>query len=588
MALGLAYAHARGIVHRDIKPSNLLLDTAGVVWITDFGLAKAEDDGLTATGDILGTLRYMAPERFRGAGDERADVYALGLSLYELLTLRPAFGASDRLRLIEQIKAEEPVRPRAVDHRIPRDLETIVLKATDKEPNRRYATAATLAEDLRRFIEDQPIEARRASYPERLARWARHHKSIAVSLGLFAVLLISVAVGTSIAAARFRGIARDKEILAEETKKERDKAVNAKAHADLSRIQAEDARAKALEAKAQADVSRKLAEDERETAVRTLYFAKANLVSDSLTSPQGQSLIAPFLMSWRSLNVRNDPRAWEWYYLQSPAGPELMTLRGHGIDVMAVAVSPDGKRIASGGFDDMIRIWDASTGTQTCAIMARGRGVLSIAWSPDGTKFAEASTDRFARVWDAATGLPLLDLAHADEMSVVAWSPDGSRLASACRTGPVQMWDATSGRRLISLKQSDGSKRYAWSPDGSKIAAFTNGEDKVQHLAIWDASTGSRLARFGPQPTGVLTKIAWSPAGNWIACTNSVAGVTVCDAVTGKDMKVLGAGQCDSMERHWRGRAMARDWRQGTRTGLSRRGTQGTGSRPRSTVGPRM
>src|SRR5262249_60335920 len=100
-AQGLAHAHARGVVHRDIKPSNLLLDTAGVVWITDFGLAKAEEDGLTATGDILGTLRYMAPERFRGEGDARADIYALGMTLYELLTLRPAYESSDRLRLIE-------------------------------------------------------------------------------------------------------------------------------------------------------------------------------------------------------------------------------------------------------------------------------------------------------------------------------------------------------------------------------------------------------------------------------------------------------------------------------------------------------
>jgi len=113
VAAGLAYAHARGIVHRDIKPSNLLLDTQGVVWITDFGLAKASEDGLTQTGDILGTVRYMAPERFRGEGDGRADVYALGLTLYELLTLRPAFDAPDRLQLIEQIKAEDPPRPRA-------------------------------------------------------------------------------------------------------------------------------------------------------------------------------------------------------------------------------------------------------------------------------------------------------------------------------------------------------------------------------------------------------------------------------------------------------------------------------------------
>ena len=157
VAEALAYAHDRGIVHRDIKPSNLLLDSAGVVWITDFGLAKAEDEDLTHTGDILGTLRYMAPERFRGEADGRADVYTLGLTLYELLTLRPAFDSADRMQLIEQVKTAEPTRPRALDPRIPRDLETIVLKAIDKEPGRRYRGRGDLAEDLRRFLDDEPI-----------------------------------------------------------------------------------------------------------------------------------------------------------------------------------------------------------------------------------------------------------------------------------------------------------------------------------------------------------------------------------------------------------------------------------------------
>ena len=162
-AQGLAYAHARGIVHRDIKPSNLLLDTAGVVWITDFGLAKAEEDGLTPTGDILGTLRYMAPERFRGEGDARADVYALGLTLYELLTLRPAFDSSDRLRLIEQIKdrgaAAAPVA-RPADPARPGDDRP----QGDREgPGARYQTAEAMAEDLRRFLADEPIQARQVS-----------------------------------------------------------------------------------------------------------------------------------------------------------------------------------------------------------------------------------------------------------------------------------------------------------------------------------------------------------------------------------------------------------------------------------------
>jgi serine/threonine-protein kinase len=194
-AQGLAYAHSRGVVHRDIKPSNLLLDMAEVVWITDFGLAKAEEDGLTATGDILGTLRYMAPERFRGEGDARADIYGLGMTLYELLTFRPAFETSDRLKLIERVKSEEPPRPRSLDGRIPRDLETIVLKAIDKDPQRRYQSADELAEDLQRFVNDEPIKARRIGAAERLVRWCRRNPAVA---SLTAAVLVLMAVGTAV------------------------------------------------------------------------------------------------------------------------------------------------------------------------------------------------------------------------------------------------------------------------------------------------------------------------------------------------------------------------------------------------------
>src|SRR5262249_28815317 len=140
VADALAYAHGQKLLHRDIKPANLLLDREGTVWVTDFGLAKAEGDGLTRTGNVGGTLRYMAPERFSGVADARCDVYSLGLTLYELLTLRPAFDESDRGRLIRQITQEEPPRPRGLDRHIPRDMETILLKATAKEPGRRYQT----------------------------------------------------------------------------------------------------------------------------------------------------------------------------------------------------------------------------------------------------------------------------------------------------------------------------------------------------------------------------------------------------------------------------------------------------------------
>src|SRR5262249_6791762 len=167
VAEALAHAHREGGIPRDIKPSNLLLDTESRVWITDFGLAKTEGDGLTHTGDIIGTLRYMAPERFRGWSDPRSDVYSLGLTLYEMLLLRPAFDTPDRLELIRRITHEEPARPRQLDRRIPRDLETIVLKAIDREPSRRYPSADELAADLRRFLDYEAIKARSVGPLER-------------------------------------------------------------------------------------------------------------------------------------------------------------------------------------------------------------------------------------------------------------------------------------------------------------------------------------------------------------------------------------------------------------------------------------
>ena len=169
VAEAMEYAHKQGIHHRDIKPSNLLLDSQGTVWVTDFGLAKADDQqNLTHTGDILGTLRYMPPEAFEGKTDARSDVYSLGLTLYEMLAFRAAFDEKERNRLIKQVTDAEPDRLGKLNRQMPRDLQTIVHKAIDKDPAQRYASAGELAEDLQRFIDDEPIRARRVSAAERL------------------------------------------------------------------------------------------------------------------------------------------------------------------------------------------------------------------------------------------------------------------------------------------------------------------------------------------------------------------------------------------------------------------------------------
>jgi serine/threonine protein kinase len=175
IASGLSYAHARGVIHRDIKPSNILLDASGTAWVTDFGLARDGDSSLTATEDVIGTFRYLAPERFAGRCDERSDIYALGLTLYELLALEPAFSEHDRAVLVDTIRTHLPRPLREFDPRMPRDLNTIVLKAIEKEPARRYASADELAADLGRFLADEPIHARRVMNSEKVYRWCRRN-----------------------------------------------------------------------------------------------------------------------------------------------------------------------------------------------------------------------------------------------------------------------------------------------------------------------------------------------------------------------------------------------------------------------------
>lgn len=191
MADALAHAHAQGILHRDIKPGNILLDQEGRAWLSDFGLAQFDTgDQLTGTGEIVGTLRYMAPERFDRAGDTRSDIYSLGVTLYEMMTLLPAYQELDRTKLIHQILKEDPVTPRKIVPSLPRDLETIILKAITKEPEQRYQTAQQLAEDLDRFLTDRPVTARRLQWWERSSRWVRRNGVLSATATVaFTILL---------------------------------------------------------------------------------------------------------------------------------------------------------------------------------------------------------------------------------------------------------------------------------------------------------------------------------------------------------------------------------------------------------------
>jgi serine/threonine protein kinase len=195
----LDYAHERGTLHRDVKPANLLVDREGVLVVTDFGLAKMiEHDTVSRTGEVAGTLRYMPPERFHGEGDARSDVYSLGLTLYELIALRPAHEGSTPGSLMRKITCEDPSPPRLLQPEVPKDLETIVLKAISREPAARYGTAAELAADLECFLEDRPIRARRISPLERGWRWCRRNPTVAGLTATAVALLVAVAAATTV------------------------------------------------------------------------------------------------------------------------------------------------------------------------------------------------------------------------------------------------------------------------------------------------------------------------------------------------------------------------------------------------------
>lgn len=192
IAAAIEHAHENGIIHRDIKPSNILLDTEGRAWVADFGLAKSEESNLTRTGNILGTLRYMSPERFSGDCDEKGDQYAIGATLYEMATLQPAHTETGQLQLMDAVKSRSPKAPRAIDASIPRDLETIITTALDKIPERRYPGVSHLKDDLQRFLDGKPIVARQVSSTERLVLWARNNRTTAA---LLSTLIVSLMIG---------------------------------------------------------------------------------------------------------------------------------------------------------------------------------------------------------------------------------------------------------------------------------------------------------------------------------------------------------------------------------------------------------
>jgi WD40 repeat protein/serine/threonine protein kinase len=562
LARTVHFAHESGIVHRDLKPANVLLsfsrdakrsagasalrseDSASrlndfIPKITDFGLAKRSNEQTSATlsGELVGTPSYMAPEQAKGhrkgPGEvgPLADVYGLGAILYEMLTGHPPFKAATALDTVLQVLYEEPVRPSRLRPDLPRDLETICLKCLEKTDTRRYASALELAEDLRRFRRGETVLARPVGPRERVWKWVRRRPALA---GLAAGIVLVTVLAFGLVTWQWR-----------ETVKARDDALRANSRARGALYRSI------------------IAQSQLRWRLNDFTGARASLMGFKLRSAE------------------EDPRGWEWGYLDGLYASELLALEHpEGGNAGGVAVSPDGRYIASviSGAPEM-RVWSSGEGSLLFTLPApvgahrlafrpdgkrlavAGNGsiivhdlversqkehrvhekmIASLAYSPDGKWLASASADGTVKVWDAQTGAPrYAPFPHIDRANSVAWSPDGQWLASGDQSGKVYIWDAPTGGQVHALEgHKSAIYGVAFNPDGKQLAsAGSNGNMRVWDLEPWLKNLKRRKEdpkkQRSPNPTkprvvqsltgaiGAALSIDFSPDGRYLACGGS-------------------------------------------------------------------
>lgn len=531
----LEYSHARGILHRDIKPANLLVDEQGKVWITDFGLARAKDSSdLTKSGELLGTLRYMSPEQLSGKQcgiDERTDVYSLGVTLYEALSLTPAFEGNNEPEILRRIAFDEPRRLRQINRSIPRDLETIVAKAMEKRAADRYSSVREFAEELRRYLVGEPIKAKRASYAERILKWSRRHQTLATTFGIAFVLLSVILLASTVLINRAR----------------------------IDAVSALD------------------------TTSDLLYVSDMSAAFDAWDEGYSDEVQA-ILDRHRPMAGTPDRRGFEWALLNRVARqPKPIVLAGHTGSVNEISVFPDRRRLASVGDDGTLRIWDIAAQTSKATTLSR-EGLYSLAVSPDGRHLAAGSTSVYLCDPEQASS-PRELLRREYTVESLAFSPDGQKLAAGTRYdevcllalegkviksvpcasrieslefmprqpfllvpnrraveydsrhGIAQLWrnDLSSVER--EFDSSDARRRAEItmarsSPDGKLIAGGGLYQSRVR---LFDTATG-RVVAESPAARDLLTALAYSPDGKAIA-VGYQNGVVECFEVKGRDGK---------------------------------------------------
>ncbi|HVM48008.1 MAG TPA: protein kinase [Candidatus Acidoferrum sp.] len=531
IAGAIDYAHEQGVLHRDLKPSNILVDIFDEPRITDFGLAKLVTNGteLTITGQALGSPGHMPPEQAAGhpaSAGRQGDVYSLGAILYHLLTGRPPFQGETVQQVLLQAQTAEPVSPQRLNPSIPAALQTICLKCLEKEPGRRYATAAGLAEDLRRFLAHEPIQARPVSPPQKLWLWCRRHPGPA---SLSAALLVAILVGLS-------------GVLGQWQRAER--------HASGEALH------------------RQRAESYANQVRLNLYAADISLASQAwLRGDYG--LARRTLLGLKPKAGEADLRGFEWRLLWNYCrGDQLATFTGHDWIVTCAAFSPNGRLLATGSQDGTAKVWDLP-GRQLLTSLPCGTGaVWTVGFTPDGTELMTATTEG-VHLWDssswkvvrtfpgrlgalAAKG-ELLATAESSPFSweqngavvlwnyrtgeeitelskhgrVVSFSPDGRRLAVAGVDKAVELWAVPSGKWERTLPTENPVWSLTFAPNGEQLVTAGWSETAL----VWDLSKPGPPRRLTGHQRTIWSSV-YSPDGATLITSSSDQSIRFWDAIT--------------------------------------------------------